>query len=155
MAAATGIVRGLDDPQDSMQISAKPNALLLFNPVYDNGPGGYGYDRVGDRYLEISPLHNISPGAPPTIVFLGTPDRLVPVATAKQFEQRMRASGSRCETRYYSGQEHGFFNKGRAGDKYFRATTLETDKFLQSLGWIQGPPTIDNDKHGVDRAGDS
>ena len=143
VAAATGIVPGLDDPHDPTEISAQPNALLLFNPVYDNGPDGYGYDRVKERYLEISPLHNIGPGAPPTIVFLGTRDDLIPMRTAQQFEDSMKAVGCRCETRFYVGQKHGFFNKGRADDKYFIATILETDKFLKSMGWLQGPPTVD------------
>ena len=39
VAAATGICNGFEDPADNnIEISSKPNALLLFNPVYDNGP---------------------------------------------------------------------------------------------------------------------
>ena len=38
LAAFTALVGGLDDPQDDMNISCKPNALVLFNPVFDNGP---------------------------------------------------------------------------------------------------------------------
>ena len=83
VAAATGNVPGLEEPGEELHVSSVPNALLLFNPVYDNGPGGYGHERVRDRFHEISPLHNIKPGAPPTIVFLGTDNALVPVATAR------------------------------------------------------------------------
>ena len=84
IAAATGDIEELNEKGEDTTVSAKPNAMLLFNPVYDNGPGGYGYKKFGDRYAEISPMHNIKPGTPPTIVFLGTADKLIPVKTAKQ-----------------------------------------------------------------------
>ena len=87
VAAAAGICDGLDDPTDQHQdISSKPNALLLFNPVYDNGPEGYGHDRVKPWFPAISPVHNISADDPPTIVFFGTNDNLVPVATTERFD---------------------------------------------------------------------
>ena len=142
VAAAAGNVPGLEEDKENTHISAKPNALLLFNPVYDNGPNGYGYDRVKDRYREISPLHNINNGSPPTIVFLGTNDALIPVSTARAYEERMTSVGSRCDTHLYEGQPHGFFNKGRSGDKYYIATVSAMDKFLTSLGWLDGQPTI-------------
>jgi acetyl esterase/lipase len=145
VAAATGNVPGLEEVGEDLSISSKPNALLLFNPVYDNGPSGYGYDRVKDRYREISPLHNIRAGAPPTIVFLGTKDKLIPVATAKLYEQKMRAAGSRCDTVFFSEQPHGFFNKGRSGDKFYVLTVQAMDEFLISLGWLTGGPTINNE----------
>ena len=142
VAAAAGNVPGLEEDKENSNVSAKPDALVLFNPVYDNGPNGYGYDRVNDRYREISPLHNIDQGSPPTIVFLGTNDALIPVATARAYEDKMESAGSRCDTHLYEGQPHGFFNKGRNGDKYYIATVLAMDKFLTSLGWLCGQPTI-------------
>ena len=142
VAAATGNVPALEEDGEDTKIGSKPDALALFNPVYDNGPKGYGYERVKDRYQEISPLHNIRKGAPPTIVFLGTKDKLIPVSTAELYEKKMKAVGSRCDTHLYEDQPHGFFNKGRSGDKYFRATVTEMDKFLISLGWLQGEPTV-------------
>jgi len=82
LAAFVGLVEGLDDPQDDLTVSPKANALVLFNPVFDNGPdGGWGQQRVGQRYKEFSPAHNISADDPPAIVFLGRNDTLngVPV----------------------------------------------------------------------------
>ncbi len=142
VAAATGNVPGLEEDGEDANVSAKPNALLLFNPVYDNGPDGYGHDRVKDRYQEISPLHNIKKGAPPTIVFLGTKDKLIPVSTSEEYETKMKAVGSRCDTHLYEDQPHGFFNKGRSEDKFYNATVLAMDEFLISLGWLKGEPTI-------------
>ncbi|MEM6458774.1 MAG: alpha/beta hydrolase fold domain-containing protein, partial [Planctomycetota bacterium] len=37
----------------------RPAALVLFNPVYDNGPDGYAHDRIGERYVDFSPAHNL------------------------------------------------------------------------------------------------
>lgn len=138
LAAACGNIVGLEAPNEDLSISAVPNALVLFNPVYDNGPNGFGYQRMEGRYLEISPLHNISKGAPPTIVFFGTKDKTTPVASSKEYEKRMKEVGSRIELFLYEEQEHSFFNKG----KYFYETLYETDLFLTSLGYLTGKPTI-------------
>jgi len=142
VAAATGTLEGLDEPGEGTSVSSKPNALVLFNPVYDNGPEGYGYDRVKEYFQEISPLHNIKPGAPPTIVFLGTEDKLIPVATAEKYEAKMESVGNRCDTHLYEGQPHGFFNYGRDGGRCYRDTVHKMDKFLASLGYLEGEPPI-------------
>ncbi len=62
LAAATAVVKIYNEQSDDLSISCKPNALILFNPVIDNGPGGYGYERIGDQYKDFSPLHNIKSG---------------------------------------------------------------------------------------------
>jgi len=131
----------LDEKGEDASISSKPNALLLFNPVYDNGPNGYGYSRVRERYKEISPLHNLRKGAPPTIVFLGDRDSLIPVKTAEDYKAKMEAVGARCDLHVYAGQKHGFFNQRRS-PKHYAQTVIEMDKFLASLGWLKGEPTI-------------
>jgi len=142
IAAACGTLKGLDEPGEDMDISSVPDAMVLYNPVYDNGPSGYGYDLFGDRYTDISPLHNIRKGVPPAIVFLGTIDRNIPVATAQDFKLRMEEAGSRSDLHLYEGQGHGFFNYNRGYEMYSR-TLYETDRFLTSLGFIEGEPLID------------
>ncbi len=142
LAAFVGMAEGFDDPQDDVTISAKSNAMVLFNPVFDNGPEGWGYQRVGKRYKEFSPIHNVSPDDPPAIVFLGSADKLIPVETAHQFEKAMQKAGIRCETHIYEGQPHGFFNHGRANNRWYYETVTAADKFLTSLGWLSGPPTL-------------
>lgn len=134
LAAAAALIDDYNDNSDNKLISCKPNVLVLFNPVIDNGPGGYGYDRIGDNYKSFSPLHNIKNGAPPTIIFLGTNDKLIPVETAKYYQKVMEKVKSKCELYLYEGQGHGFFNHKNL--EYYKKTVLETDKFLQSLGYI-------------------
>jgi acetyl esterase/lipase len=139
LSAFVGLVKGLDDPQDDLSISPRANALVLFNPVFDNGPeDGWGTERVGARYKEFSAAHNITPDAPPTIVLIGSQDKLIPLSVVNRFKTNMMNAGARCETRIYEGQGHGFFNR----DPWLTKTLIEADKFLTSLGWLQGPPTL-------------
>ena len=136
VAAAVSTVPGLDEKGEDLSVSCLPNALVLFNPVYDNGPEGFGYTKVKERYTEISPIHNLSEGMPPTIAFLGAKDKLIPVSTGEKFRDQMRKLGNRSELVVYPGQPHGFFNKGRQGD-CFSKTMEETDLFFLSLGWLK------------------
>jgi len=140
LAAATALVSGYNEKTDDLSISCAPNALVLFNPVIDNGPGGYGYDRVGAAYKQFSPLHNIEEQAPPTLFMLGTEDPLIPVETAKYYQTVMEKVGSRCELKLYQGEVHGFFNY-RNFENY-KQTLLETDAFLQSLGYLDAGPEV-------------
>ncbi|PQV48979.1 acetyl esterase/lipase [Jejuia pallidilutea] len=143
LAAATTLLSGINEDTDDTSISPKANALVLYNPVIDNSEEGYGYKRIGDRYLEFSPMHNIKKGAPPTIFFLGDKDKLIPVVTAYKFKEKMEEVGSRCEVIIYENQQHGFFNKGKQeGDRCYKETTRAADEFLESLGYIKGKPTI-------------
>lgn len=137
VAAATGTVSGFNEADEDTSVSCIPNALVLFNPVYDNSPEGYGFDRVKDYWQSFSPLHNLNQKTPPTLVLLGTKDQLVPVLTAKEYKRRMEVMGIRCDLHLYDGQKHGFFNKIK-----YNETVLEMDKFLVSLWFLQGEPTI-------------
>ncbi len=138
VAATIGICDGLDDQAEKKSaVSSKANALLLFNPVYDNGPEGYGHDRVSQWFPAISPAHNITQDDPPTIVFFGSEDPLVPVSTAKKFDADLKAVGVKSEVWIYEGQPHGFFNESKSQES-FLDTVLKMDAFLVSLGWLDG-----------------
>lgn len=116
----------------------KPNALALFNPVIDNGPGGAAYDRIGEAYLSFSPLHNIRKGAPPTLTMLGEQDIHIPVVTPQYYKLVMEKVGSRCDLELYDHACHGFFNYSKNGRNAFYQRTLDdTEKFLMSLGYIK------------------
>ncbi len=138
IAAAAGIIDGLEEEGENLSFSSKPDALVLFNPVFDNGPEGYGFERVSDRYMEISPIHNITPGDPPTILFFGTKDKLIPVSTIKEFQNKMQIANNQCELFLYEGQGHGFFNFRFT--EYYNKTVFEADKFLVSLGFLKDNP---------------
>jgi acetyl esterase len=135
VAAATAHTKGYNEEQEDKSISTIPNALVLFNPVLDNSPGEWGHAKVKDYWKDFSPANNIRKDAPPAIVFLGTKDNLIPVATLKRYQAAMKKAGSRCELHLYEGEGHGFFNKGK-GDSYPK-TLVQMDAFLKSLGYIK------------------
>ncbi|MEB2784201.1 alpha/beta hydrolase [Algoriphagus persicinus] len=140
LAASTGLIDKFNESTDDLNISSAPNALVLFNPVIDNGPGGYGFERIGDRFKDFSPLHNIKAGAPPTLFLLGTKDALVPVLTAQYFQMVMEKVGSRCDLILYEDQTHGFFNYSQFEN--YKKTVEATDDFLLSLGYLQKEPEV-------------
>lgn len=139
LAAFVGMVEGGDDPVDDLKISPRAAALVLFNPVFDNGTeGGWAQARVGARVKEFSPAHNVSADDPPAIVFLGRDDKLIPVAIVERFQAAMKSAGVRCDAFFYADQGHGFFNR----DPFKTRSLIEADKFLISLGWLKGAPTL-------------
>ena len=150
VAAATGTLKGFDEEGEDTSVSCVPNALVLFNPVFDNSPDGYGHDRVKAYWKQFSPMHNIAKGTPPTVVFLGTKDKLIPVPTAQEYKKLMERVGARCDLHLYEGQKHGFFNRAR-----YYETLLEADKFLVSLGFLSGRVSVpsleevSSDKNGA------
>ena len=141
LAAFATLVPGLDDPADDLKVSPKGNALVLFNPVFNNRPGQWGHARVGERYREFSPAHHVTKDAPPAIVFLGDKDDLIPVSVLEDFKAKMQAAGVRCDTRVFSGAAHGFFNKDVDGIPGFSETLADADRFLVSLGWLPAKTT--------------
>jgi acetyl esterase/lipase len=140
LAAATALSSAYNEGSDQLSYSCVPDALVLFNPVMDNGPGGYGYERIGEAYKEFSPLHNIREGAPPTIMFLGTKDILIPVETAEYYKVVMEKVGSRCDLQLYEGQGHGFFNYRQF--EIYKNTISKTNEFLISLEILPAKPEI-------------
>ncbi len=141
LAASTALIKAYDDPSDDLHVSCVPNALVLFNPVIDNGPGGYGFERVGEAFDDFSPLHNIRSGAPPTIILLGTNDHLIPVETGEYYAKIMERVGSRCDLMLYEGGKHGFFNYRNI--EFYKKTVAAADSFLQSLGYLSAEPIVE------------
>jgi acetyl esterase/lipase len=143
LAAAVSMLSGVNEDTDNLSVSSKAIAKILYNAFIDNGPMGFEHKRMGERYLEISLMHNITKGTPPTIFFLGDKDKLIPVATAYEFKEKMEAVGSRCDAFIYKDQEHGFFNKERQeNDRCKLESTRETDVFLQFIDILKGKTTI-------------
>jgi len=132
LAGFTALVEGTDDPGEDLENSPKPAALLLFNPVPDNGKGEWGNERVGKLTKELSPAHNVTKDAPPAIIFLGTNDKLIPVSTMERFKKNMETAGVRCDLHLYEDKSHGFFNQDPAKTE----TIAKSESFLKSLGWI-------------------
>ena len=143
LAAATGLIPELHEPDDNMEISSKPNAMVMFNPALVLAPiPGMDQaldlkDRIGGDPVLASPYHHIAKGAPPSIIFHGKADTTVPYASTEAFANKMKAAGNRCDLGGYEGETHGFFNYGRGGNKAYDDTVKKMDAFFESLKWLK------------------
>lgn len=140
LAAGAGILPALDEESEDASISSVPNAMMLYFPVVDTSEKGYGHGRLGDRWEEISPINHVRAGLPPTIIFHGTEDKIVPYDNAVRFAAAMQAAGNRCELVTAEGAGHSF--SYQIGRKYGNTALRKSDEFLQSLGYLQGEPTL-------------
>lgn len=149
LAAATATLEGFDEEGEDAGVSARPNALVLFNPVVDLTPEGFYarrqravlYSDLAKRFgtdpVTLSPVKHVTKDTPPTIIFHGTRDRTVPYAQVVAFEKAMKDAGSRCELIGFEGQDHGFFNHGRDDNRYFHETMQHLERFLRDLGYLE------------------
>jgi len=87
------LLNGGDDPADDLKISAKANGLVLHNPVLGVG---FGKDFL-DKHPGFTPLKQVRPGWPPTILSCGTADTTTPYTGAVQFTKLMRDANNVCE----------------------------------------------------------
>ena len=142
VAACTAAIRGFENAEEDVSISSKPNALVLFNPVIDTWIDGYGMEKIGEHARDISPVHHLAAGIPPTIIFHGTEDTTVPFENVERFRKLMNQAGNICRLVPFPGHKHGFFNFGRFDNQPFIETIHATDAFLIELGFLSGRPTI-------------
>jgi acetyl esterase len=130
VAAGTALFDGTDKDGDDLKISPTPAGLVLFYPVIDTSPVGYGNAKCGERWKEISPVEHVRAGLPSTIVFHGTGDTVTPFAGAKLFHQRMKEAGNRCELVVHDGGVHGYFLYDRG---LYDDAVQRTENFVRSL----------------------
>ncbi len=132
LAASTLLVEFVNAKTDPSGVSAKPNALVLFNPAFGHPGSEGGFDNRDPQ--DTSDLKRyVKPNQPPMIQYFGTEDAFLP--GAKVFMEAYKKAGNRCEMVTYEGEGHSFFNK----DKYRALTLAQTDKFLVGLGWLEKP----------------
>lgn len=130
LAVATLLGDFTEAQTDPAGVSAKPNALVLFNPALGSlRPGGSIDPRDAEGKYELG--KHVKAGQPPCIQFFGTEDTFL--AGARPFMEAYRKAGNRCELITYEGEGHSFFNK----DKYYQLTIAEADQFLVGLGWLE------------------
>jgi len=137
LAAATATLVTPDlagDPDAAAR--ARPNALILFNPVSDNGPGQVGHDRLGNRWRDASPAHHLSAKTPPTLYMIGDSDQLITVETAQRFAKQLEDAGVKHRLIVYENAGHGWFNRGGGPGSPYGQTLAELERFLGDLGWL-------------------
>ncbi len=137
LAACTALINDVNEEGDDLDVSPVPFALVLFNPVVDTGKRGYGQKKMAGNEFDISPVHHVKTGTPPTLIMHGKADTTVPYENVVRFKQVMKQAGNSCKLKGYKKQSHGFFNYGKS-PKYFRKTLRETEKFLDKYELLRG-----------------
>lgn len=150
LAACTATLKEFDEPGEDPRVISGPNALVLFNPAVGLTPGDItqerqtlanSRERLGAEAQRLSPADHVDAETPPTLILIGTNDFLLP--GNQRFAAAMQKAGRRCDLILYDGASHGFFNYGRDGNAAFRQTLTAVDRFLVSLGYLQGEPQVE------------
>jgi acetyl esterase/lipase len=136
VAVGTALFDGIDEAGESTAVSSVPNALVLLFPVIDTSTAGYGNAKIGDRWRELSPVHQVRAKLPPTLVLHGTGDTVTPFAGAVAFRDAMLAAGNRCQLDSHPNGRHGYLMFDR---QLYLDTQQKTDQFLASLGLLAKP----------------
>lgn len=132
LAASTAMF-DFNEDTDDLKMSPMPNALVLLFPVIDTSAEGYGNARIGERWKELSPAHNVHPGLPPTITFHGTGDTTTPFKGAQLFHDAMLKASNRSELVVNEGGVHGYLMRTQP---LFDECLAKTDAFLKSLNLL-------------------
>ncbi len=130
LAVATAMFDAMNDGGDDLKVPPTPNALVLLFPVIDTSTEGYGNAKIGERWKELSPAHNVRPGLPPTITFHGTGDTTCPFKGAQIFHDAMLKAGNRSELVVNEGGAHGYLMRTQP---LYDECMMKTDAFLRSL----------------------
>lgn len=141
LAACTALVSAYDAESDDKAISAKPNAMVLFNPAMNIATLFKQRETGGSPItLEvaeaITPTSFVAKDTPPAILFFGTADKLK--AGGDEYVTKAKAHGVRAEMWTAADMPHGFFNK----EPWIQVTAKKMDEFLASLGYLGGEPLI-------------
>lgn len=164
IAACTGTITELDEPNENTAVSSQPNAMILFNPAVVLAPVDGKFPvrnpeqlpkRTGVEPKRISPYHHIRVGVPPTLILHGEADDTVKFQTVQWFTEAMQKAGNHCELAGYADAGHGFFNYGRSKNRHFIETMNRVDQFLVSLNYLDGEATIEEFVSGINSSGNS
>jgi acetyl esterase/lipase len=132
LAASTAMF-DVNEDSDDLKVSPTPNALILLFPVIDTSKDGYGNAKIGDRWKELSPAHNVRAGLPPTLTFHGTGDITTPFKGAQIFHDAMLKAGNRSELVVNEGGVHGYLMRTQP---LFEECLAKSDAFLKSLSLL-------------------
>ena len=147
--------------KDEHNIDSMANAAICYNPCIDmNVPlikSIFGFDDEswgGDNSApssnsavirtnyKISPLAHVKPGSPPMLIIHGDADTIVPVEQSHSMEKAMKKAGNRCDLIVLKGVNHAFAIVGYGTEETIVCSLMEADRFLASLGFLAGKPTI-------------
>ncbi len=136
LALATAMIDEHNEKSDNLNISCRPDAILLFSSCV-NTVEGWCDRLLGERRTQIwsiSPAHHMKKGLPPMIEFHGTDDEQVPKWTVQYFETAMKKEGNYFEQHMYEGRKHYLGEGNPKYSRYYDDEILElADDFLRKF----------------------
>ncbi len=147
LAAATGILPGLDEAEEDSTVSSRPNLMVLFNPAFDiHSRTVLIVDEIPGHLHDLLPkclapseelaqiLHipsQLTSDAPPMWIWYGTADPIY--RFAQGFLARARELACRMDLLLTEGANHGDFNDYITP---YRETLAGVTAFLDSAGYL-------------------
>ena len=128
LAVSTALFDNVNEKTDDLKISTRPDGLILVNPVIDTSSAGYGQAKIGTRWQDLSPVHHVRDGLPPTLIFHGTADNVTPYVGAQKFHELSIAAGNQSKLITHPGGRHGYMIFDL---QEYRNSLGEMERFLQ------------------------
>jgi acetyl esterase/lipase len=132
-----------DDPQPDWDAPPPPWARRLFGP--DAGrlqlvPAsrldwlvGGTPSQLPDRYAQLSPLHRVHLGCPPTLLVHGQHDQMAPVAAMRRLQRRLERAGVPVTGVYLPHTDHAFDLLATTWSPPARVAIHVLERFLAAL----------------------
>ncbi len=136
LATTAAVVEGLVGEGEDAAIPARPDLLVLFNPVMAYEPLASRDPDNKEAVKKVTPNLNIRKGQPDALMCFGTEDKLL--EGAKEFMAKSKDLGNQVELYLAEGQGHGFFNKSPWKER----ALYRADEFLAAHGYVQGKPAL-------------
>ena len=145
-AGANAVLSAALHPHDeSLGLSPKPCAMILFGPITDTSANGTANDLFAstkDGKL-LSPFHHLPQKAlPPCLIFHGKADRVIPFEHSERFAKKYRKRRNKCELMEFKNAGHTFFNYN-SDERNYEITLRYSDQFLVDLGILEPDPLAD------------
>jgi acetyl esterase/lipase len=148
-----------EDPQPDWDAPPPPWMARLFGPNAGRlklhlAPAGRLDWLVGgtpselpDRYAQLSPVHRVHPGCPPTLLLHGQHDEMAPVAAARRLHQRLEQAGVPVTAVYLPHTDHAFDLLATTWSPPARVAIHVLERFLAVLAATDQPTRAQSTKH--------
>lgn len=108
LAAATALIEGYEHEGQDPEISSEPDAVVLWSPCVDpTVDNWFHYCLNGqDKVENLSPLHHISAGSVPFLIFQGKNDEFLDFESHKRFAEKMKQNNNPCKLVLFENTSH-------------------------------------------------
>jgi dipeptidyl aminopeptidase/acylaminoacyl peptidase len=103
--------------------------------------------QVPDRYAQLSPVHHVHPGCPPTLLVHGRHDEMAPVAAMRQLHERLERAGVPVTAVYLPHTDHAFDLLASAWSPQARTAIHVLERFLAVLAATDQRPRTPSGNH--------